>query len=142
MQTLAIVNGDLVLSAGDLMTIHGPAKVSQDLFFALNENYGADPYHPQWGSVLDRFIGQPMLPGTHSAVLSEVQRVLNNYIAVQADQINKAGALNQRGMYGAGEVVSKIETINATPTQDTLQVNATLTTLAGQSISVTRQVTA
>src|SRR5580765_2103723 len=105
MQGLAVVDGDLVLSGGSLLTLSGPARIKQDLSFALHDEYGADPNHPYWGSILDRFIGQPLTPSLQQQVTAEVQRILNNYIAVQADMVNSAVINNVRGTLNTTDVV-------------------------------------
>src|SRR4051812_15353621 len=109
MQTFAIVDGDLVLSANSFLTLTGPNKVKQDLYLALHEPYGGDPYHPGWGTVLHRYIGRAMTTAVEQNVYNEVIRVVNNYMAVQADMINSATVGGTRSTLNTSDVVREIE---------------------------------
>jgi phage baseplate assembly protein W len=140
-QTFAVVDGDLVLSSGTLLTVFGANKVKQDLYFALHEDYGTDRYHPLWGSILGRFIGQPLTASTRQSVLNEVQRVLRNYMSVQADQVNASSTQNTKGTVATSEVVSSIEAITVNNVGDNLLISVTLQTMAGQTLTLQRQVT-
>lgn len=140
MQTLAVVDGDLVLTSGSYLMVSGPAKVKQDLYFALHEEYGTDRYHPLWGSILNRFIGQPLTGAVQQSVMNEVQRVLRNYISVQADQINASSTLNVKGNFATSDVVSAIEGISVKNAGDNILIGVTLRTMAGQTLTIQRQV--
>jgi phage baseplate assembly protein W len=141
-QTLALLNGDLVLNSGTYLTFSGPDKIRQDLDLALNEAYGADQYHPLWGSILDRFIGQPLTSSLQTAVLNEVTRVLANYIAVQTDDISSDAVADTRSRYDTSDVVQSVEAINATVALDKITVSVVLRTLSNQTITINRQVLA
>jgi phage baseplate assembly protein W len=52
---------------------------------ALAEPYGDDRFHPQWGSVLPNYVGTPIGADTEMLVRSEVARVIQAYIGVQAE---------------------------------------------------------
>lgn len=140
MQTLAVVDGDLVMSAGSYLTVGGIAKIKQDLYFALHEPYGADRYHPLWGTTLDRYVGQPLTPAVTQSASNEVQRVVKNYISVQADQINASSLAATKGNLATSDVVSAIEAVSVNGVGDNIIIGVTLKTMAGQTASVQRQV--
>lgn len=140
MQTLAVVDGDLVLNAGSILTISGPNKIKQDLYFALHEAYGADPYHPTWGTVLDQFIGLPQTPAVRQSAINEVSRVLDNYVAVQSDQINSYTATDNRSGFYASDVVRSVDSIDVQGMGPNIMITANLTTMAGQQLSAQREV--
>lgn len=142
METLALVQGDLVLNSGSYLTFTGPDKIRQDLDLALNEAYGSDQFHPLWGSVLDRFIGLPITSSLETAVSNEVARVLKNYIAVQTDAITSDSIANQRSRYGTGDVIQSVESINVTVSFDRIIISVVLQTLSNQTITIQRQVIA
>lgn len=142
MQGLAVVDGDLVLSGGSFLTLTGVARVRQDLTFALTDEYGADPLHPYWGSILDRFIGQTYSPTIRQQVVAEVQRVLTNYIAVQADQVNTSVTNGVRSSLDTSDVVQKITSIDVQVDRDKIYVKVELETMARQALTVSRTVTA
>lgn len=140
MQGLAVVDGDLVLSGGSFLTLSGAPRIKQDLNFALHDEYGSDPNHPYWGSILDRYIGQPITPSLQQQVTAEVQRVLNNYIAVQADQVNSAVINDVRGTLNTSDVVRSVTSIDVTVSMDSISVSVELQTMARESLTVSRTV--
>lgn len=139
-RTLAVIDGDLVLSGGSFLTLDGAPKIKQDLTFALNDTYGADLNHPYWGSILDRFLGQPLTASLEQQVTAEVERVLNNYVSVQIDQVNRAIAADVKGQYSTADVVSSVQAINVSLNFDTIVVSLTLTTMSQDTVNVTRTV--
>jgi phage baseplate assembly protein W len=141
MQGLAVVDGDLVLSGGSFLTVTGQARIKQDLTFALRDSYGADPNHPYWGSILDRYIGQPITPTLQQQIVDEVQRVLNNYIAVQADVVNTAVINNVRGSLNTSDVVSSVSGINVNAIANKITISVELQTMSRDSVTITRTVT-
>ena len=142
METLAIVDGDLVMSANSFLYLTGPNKLKQDLYFALHEQYGADPYHPLWGTILLQFVGLPLTPVVQQNVLNEVNRVLMNYIAVQSDLIRSYNVTDTKSTLSTSDVVAAINSVQAQPVGDSLMVTVTLTTVAGQQLVVSREVSA
>jgi phage baseplate assembly protein W len=142
MDTLALVQGDLVLASGNYLTFSGVNRITQDLTLALNEAYGGDRNHPYWGSILDRYIGAPLTPDRQQAVLNEVQRVLKNYIAVQTDEINQAALNGDRVNYSTSDVVQSVVSVNAAVQQDRISITVLLQTMSGRTVSITRQVIA
>lgn len=142
MQTLALVQGDLVLASGSYLTFTGPDKIHQDLTLALNEPYGADPYHPLWGSILDRYIGSPLTGSVQQAVVNEVGRILQNYVAVQNDVVADDATNSQLSRFDTGDIVSQVVSVDAKVTFDKITVTVVLLTLANQTVTVTRQVVA
>lgn len=140
MQTLAIVDGDLVVSAGSYLMLSGTEKIRQDLQFALTEEYGSDIYHPLWGSIVERYLGQPLSAALEQQVSSEVQRVLNNYIAVQADNVNKAIALDIKGLYDTSDIVRSVESMSVHVNYDRITISVVLQTMSRKTITIQRQV--
>lgn len=141
MQGLAVVDGDLVLSGSNFLLIDGPAKIKQDLSFAINEAYGSDIFHPYWGSILDQFIGQPMTAAVEKQVSDEVQRILNNYISVQTDQVNSAITSGSLSTYDTSDVVQTVQDISVQVQMDRIIIAVTLATLSGDSVTLARTVT-
>lgn len=141
MKGLAVIDGDLVLSGNSFLTVSGSEKIRQDLTFAVQEEYGSDPFHPHWGSILDRFVGQPITASLQAQVRNEVQRILNNYIAIQADMVNSAVTAGTSSLLDTSDVVQAVQNIDVQLSNDKIVVTATLTTMAGDSVTVTRTVT-
>lgn len=142
MKTLALVQGDLVLSSGNFLTFSGIDKIRQDLDLALHEEYGGDQFHPFWGTILDRYIGAPLTATAKAAVVNEVQRVLKNYLAVQASLVSASTVANTRSNFDTNDVVRSIESIDASVNYDRITVTVVLQTMGRQTLTVTRQVLA
>lgn len=140
MDGLAVVDGDLVLSGGTYLTFTGTDRIRQDLTFALTDVYGADPDHPYWGSILNDYLGEPVTPALQQQVVDEVKRVLNNYIAVQADQVAQSVSAGTRGSYSTNDVVNRVLGLNVQIQQDQILITVDLQTMAGELVTVTRTV--
>jgi phage baseplate assembly protein W len=139
-KTLALSNGDLVMSAGSLQMLDGPAKIRQDIALALGENYGDDPYNPAWGSVLLRYIGEPITDDTPMLIQAEVNRVLQQYIAQQQQKLNAASLNNQQHTISTSEIIRTVNAIDVSVQFDTITVLINLTTMAGQTMTISRTV--
>lgn len=127
MKTLALVNGDLVVTGSGHATVSGAGKTVQDIGVALREEFGIDRFHPMWGSLLPDMVGRPLTDEVQQDVRSEVVRIINNYMAVQQEVIaNKA--------YGStvstSEVLDRVTKVTVTP-QDfgTMRITVNLLTL-------------
>jgi phage baseplate assembly protein W len=87
MKTFQIQGGDLVIGPGGYATVSGPKKVLQDLSILVREPYGIDRFHPQWGGILEEFVGQEVNPVSRALVRGEIERLLQNYMVMQSRQI-------------------------------------------------------
>lgn len=141
MRTLALSGGDLVLGAGGLQLISGPAKIRQDVALALGESYGTDPYHPEWGSVLPEYIGQPVDSEIRLLIKAEVNRILQQYMATQQAMLASASTSNRATALTTEDVVRTVDEIQVSGTYDVIRVRISLTTMAGQTLNLNRTVT-
>jgi phage baseplate assembly protein W len=142
MRALQISNGDLVIGQGGYQEVTGRDKVTQDLTVATLTPYGADRFHPGFGSTLGNRVGDPINAMTVANVQAEIQRVITNYMLVQKAILQAYQAKGYEAPYSTGDLVVKIRDLDVQATQDTLNVVASVETLAGQTASVTTQVTA
>jgi phage baseplate assembly protein W len=115
--SLALQNGDLVQRGGRLGIVYGTEKLVQDLNVWLTEGYGGDQMHPEFGSILESYIGTIINPATKAEVRSEVLRVLQNYQAVQL-----RGIKNTPQKYSLSEILYSINDIKISITYDTVSV--------------------
>jgi phage baseplate assembly protein W len=139
-KTLALSGGDLVIGSGGLQLISGAAKIRQDLALCLAESYGTDPYHPEWGSVLPQYIGHPISSDTQLLVQAEVNRVIQQYMAQQQSMLSTAAANGKATTLTTADVVSGVNKVDVSISYDTVRVTINLTTLAGQTLTVSRTV--
>jgi len=136
MQTLALVQGDLVPAPGGYRMYSGAQKISQDLSLALREEYGGDQYHPKWGSILPTMIGGPLDTQAKTDIMAEVSRVLANYIAVQNARIVQDNARGVLSSLTTDDVVQSVGSTRVTPIYDSVAVNVVLNTLSRQSVNI------
>lgn len=143
MRTLAIRNGDLVIGDSGHETITAAPKIRQDLRLALAERYGSDPFHPRWGSLLDRLIGTWLTADQIFGVRQEVNRVLTNYMAVQQAMIQTDLLQADQSRFASNDVIASVDAINVTqvPNEpDRITVEIVLTTLGHQTVTLTTAV--
>lgn len=141
MQTLALVNGDLAISgAGGYATLSGVDRIRQDLTLALWEEYGTDRFHPRYGSIVKQYLGSPITPELQQLVKAEVNRVIQNYIALQQAEVIRGTQFDVTGVFDTSDVVRSLDGIDVHTALDAIYVRATLTTLARERVTISRQV--
>lgn len=140
MKTLALSGGDLVVGPGGLQMQDGAAKIRQDLALALGETYGSDPYHSGWGSVLPQYIGEPIDTDTPMLVQAEVNRILQQYMTTQQQQLATAAANNQQHTITTSEIIQTVNSVDVSVLYDAVRVVISLTTMAGQTLQISRRV--
>jgi phage baseplate assembly protein W len=139
-KTLALSGGDLVVGPGGLQMQDGAAKIRQDLALALGEDYGADPYHSGWGSVLGQYLGEPMDADIPMLVQAEVNRILQQYMTNQQQQLATAAANQQQHTISTSEIIQTVNSVDVSVLYDSVRVVVSLTTMAGQSLQISRTV--
>src|ERR1700746_1186054 len=115
--SLALQGGDLVLLGNSLGIVYGVDKLKQDLTCWLCEDFGIDPMHPTYGSLLNSWIGSIIAPTTQNQVQSEVLRVLQNYQNVQFQALQQAPA-----NFSLSEILLSINAINVSISYDAVTV--------------------
>lgn len=140
MKTLALSGGDLVLGSGGLQMLDGPAKIRQDIALALGEDYGGDPYHAGWGSVLQQYIGSSIGDDTPMLVQAEVNRILQQYISNQQARLSAAALNNTQHTMSTAEMIKTVNAVDVSVLFDTITVQINLTTMAGQTMTISRTV--
>lgn len=141
MKTLALINGDLMLAQGGYQLYTGPQRIRQDLTLALQEEYGMDRFHPRWGSILMHYIGNVLTNDIQSLVKAEVNRVVQNYIAVQQAEVLRDTQVDVANRFNTSDVVRRILSIVASANIDTINISLALETLSRETVVVKKQVT-
>jgi phage baseplate assembly protein W len=139
-QTLALVNGDLMPAQGGYLLYSGVDRIRQDLTLALLEDYGYDRFHPRWGSVIKQYIGNVITPQLQSLVRAEVNRIVQNYIAIQQAEVLRDSQVDVVGRFSTSDVVRSLLSIKTTIEMDRIDVQLALETLARTSVTIKRQV--
>lgn len=141
-KTFALVNGDLAIDGdGQYLMFSGSARIRQDLQLALTEEYGSDRFHPKWGSTVKQYLGFPVTGAVTSRVKAEVNRVVHNYVTLQKAEVLRDSVVDVKGRFDTSDVVRFVQSIEATPTWDAIQVQAKLQTVNRETITISRQVT-
>jgi phage baseplate assembly protein W len=140
MKTLALIRGDLSPAPGGYLLYEGAQKIHQDLALALQEVYGADTLHPRWGSILQNYVGLPLTSDVKAKVLTEVNRVLSNYITVQNAQIVQDSNLGVSSQMTTDDVVRAVSSVTAQQFYDSLIVSVILETVSNQEVNINQVV--
>ncbi len=125
-------DGDLVLSGSQLSVVSGEAKLAQDIQLWVKEIYQNDRFHPQFGSVLESFIGEIIGSEIQFYIENEVRRVLENYQTIQLK-----GIANNSDIYSDNELLDTINSIKVTINYDKIIVAVSVTTVAGTTVKQT-----
>jgi phage baseplate assembly protein W len=110
-KTLLLDNGDLVLGAGTFATVSGSPKLVQDLGVAMREPIGCDRFHPQWGSTLINYVGEPVDDQTRFAIVAEVQRIIDNFTTVQRYYLDQDSAAGSTSRYKTTELIQDLKSV-------------------------------
>lgn len=140
MKTLALANGDLVVTPFGHETVSGALKIKQELLAAFAESLGNDRFHPDWGSMIPSYVGQAIGPDTELLVLSEANRVIQNYIAIQQREVLQDHLDVRRSRFNTSDVVRQVIGIRATLDLDKITVFVSLVTETGESVTLTSEV--
>lgn len=140
MKTLALRNGDIIVTGTGHQTISGSSKIRQELALALSEEYGSDKYHTNWGSILPEFFGKPITDLTQDEVKTEVLRVIQAYIAIQQNEVLNDHLTQRASRFHSNDVVTGVNAISVSMNLDTIYISVDLQTASGQSVTVNRTV--
>ena len=130
-------NGDLVVGPRGHATVEGEAKVVQDLGLAMREPYGVDRFHPQWGSMLPRYVGEPVNTETAALIKAEATRIVKNMAAEQTAQIAADAAKGARSRFSTSEIIAGVAGIDVRQEYDRFHVRVRIETLAGGQVQQT-----
>lgn len=131
---------------GSYLMVTGAQRIQQDLTLALSDVYGSDRFHPSWGSILPSYLGGINNATMQTLVKAEVNRVIQNYLIItqsgiiQQSMVNVTNNNNPSQSYSTADVVRSVDSITVSATTDTIYVSVSLTTLAGQSITVGQKI--
>ena len=136
MKTMAIRNGDLVLSGSKFGMVEGMARVQQQLGLAMREQYGNDRFHRQWGSTLPSWIGEVLSSDVPFEVRAEVTRIVRDFILNQNEQIKNRAALGLSAVVRTDEMIMEIRDIKVETNLDSVLVKVTIRTASNQEFSI------
>jgi hypothetical protein len=149
-----VKNGDLNFAGpGGFATVTGQQKLVQDLKNWLLEPRGTDPFHPDYGSVLD---GGTLPDGTSVNsqignlvsgeillnIEAEVRRILTGYQQQQLDRLNRETLLyGGKNTFNSSEILASIEDVVIQQLGDVVLVRCVLRTASGDAISFAQALT-
>jgi hypothetical protein len=134
--SLALENGDLHATGSRLDIVQGSAKLAQDIDLWLREAYQIDRFHPNFGSILDSYIGGVVSVSTQTEVQSEVLRVLQNY---QNIQLSRFQANPQK--FSPDELLNDVTGVTTQVAYDKVVITVNFTTAAGTAATSSLTVT-
>lgn len=107
----------------------------------IGEEYGADRFHPDLGSTMIQFIGQPVTEETRRLVQAELGRVVQQYILVQQREVLQDHLDQRASRFDASDVVVGLTAVTADVGFASIAVTASLLTRSGEQITISRTVT-
>ena len=140
MKTLGLLNGDLRIVQGGYQLLTGTDRIRQDLTLALLEEYNTDRFHPNWGSIIMRYIGNVITPELEMLVRAEVNRVVQNYIAICQAEIILDSVVDVKNRFTTSDVVRRLVEITTSTYEDRINVVLALETLARETVVIKKQV--
>jgi hypothetical protein len=136
MKTFRLVKGDFVLQGNSLEMVSGAARVQQQLSLGIRETFGADRFHPGWGSMISEWIGRVSTASVQDDIRNEITRVVRAHIMVQNDRLRRASTSGQRGFISMDEVIAAITSITFSQKEDSLIVRVRLRTAGFQEFTI------
>lgn len=140
MKTPRLVNGDFQIGPGGFVMIDGSQKVVQDLGVMVREPFGGDRFHARWGTILDDLIGRAIGAESSTYIRSEIQRLVQNYIMVQSQQIERDIAAGRKPRYRPEEIVTGVGGMSVQQAYDRINVKVSVTTQDGNNFDIVRSV--
>lgn len=141
MKCIKVVDGDIAIGGdGKPVMVEGAERIRQELALWLLEPLGTDSVYPKFGSDLWSYVGTPAFDDNLTAVRSEVNRVVTNYIAAQNEQIAKdRQRLSENEflqVWTDDDIVSTLNSITVSATGTDVNVLIILSTAAATQVSV------
>lgn len=141
--SLRIRNGDLALDGQKLSTTTGFTKLVQDLRCALLEPRSHDPYHPEFGSIIDggydefgeyqaSMLGETDWDFTALRVETEIRRICSLHQTAQVKRDKEDRTRYGRSTLAPDELISSITDVKILQVQDVMIVNVKVRTATGQ----------
>ena len=130
-QSLALVNGDLQVTSGrSFQTVVNKNKLLQDLRLWIIEQFGSDPHTPEYGSQLQSYIGAINTQSVINQVQAEILRVLQQYQAMQLDNMQN-DTIQYQGTttLDPSEVIASIDGLVVQAAGTMLLITVSITTL-------------
>lgn len=130
-QSLKLQNGDLVVTSGRaFQVVKNRDKLVQDLKLWILEQFGTDQNTPEYGSMLDSYIGTPMSQAMTNQVQAEILRVLQQYQAMQLDNMQNDTIQYQGSTtLDPSEVIASIDGLTVQTVGTMILVTVAITTL-------------
>lgn len=131
--SLGIANGDLATTGSLLTMVTGTVKLRQEIDIWLRETYRVDRFHPEYGSVLQNYIGSIITTRLAHDIEVEVNRVLSNLQKIHVKRL-QANPLK----YTPDEILRNVTSVKSKALFDSIYVNVVFESASGivQSTSV------
>lgn len=130
--SLKVSGGDLAMDGSNLGLVFGSDKLRQSLVLWLFESYGIDPMNPQYGSLLQDYVGTVINYSTQNLVYSEIIRVLENYQRLQYQDFKRSPQT-----FSMSELLWAINNVAVVPSFDTVSAQINVSNGQQQSVQFT-----
>lgn len=141
MKCMKVVDGDIAIGGdGKAVMVEGAERIRQELALWLLEPLGTDGVYPKFGSDLWSYVGTPAFEDNLTAIRSEVNRVVTNYIAAQNEQIAKdrqrLSDVEFLQVWTDDDIVSTLNSITVSATGTNVNVLVIVSTAASTQVAV------
>lgn len=145
MKTIQVTGGDIAVRGdGDVVKLTGAERIKQELTLWILEPIGTDVMYPGFGSTIHTYIGQPITEETLAEVRAEVSRIVDNYIAYQTQFMDGYQSRSMQVFLDSwtnADVIRSVDLIDVSAVADTCTISVQLTTVGGESVAITEQLT-
>ena len=142
MHSFLIQSGDLVIGSHNrLLLADYQQKLIQDLNCWFLESFGEGFTTPNFGSLLDTYIGGVDPQSLVAQVQGEVQRLLGLYQGQQIQLLKQAQSRNQLSNWAASQVIQSIGPITTSAVGTQITVDIQITTAQGAVTPINLTVT-
>lgn len=136
MKTITVSNGDIQMNSGKIQFSTGSQKLIEDLQRWLEEPLGTGFITPNFGSLLNTFIGSNSFGINTNSVDNEILRVLQLYQGQQVLDLKYAQNAAKLSNWNKSEIIQNIVSIDSTIQGTSIVCSITLTTLENSIISL------
>ena len=136
MKTITVSNGDIQMNSGKIQFSTGKQKLIEDLQRWLEEPLGTGFTTPNFGSLLNTYIGSNSFGLNTNSVDNEVLRVLQLYQGQQVLDLKYAQSAAKLSNWNKSEIIQNILSIESAVQGTSIVCKITLTTLDNSTISL------
>jgi len=136
MNTITVSNGDIQMNSGKIQFSTGKKKLIEDLQRWLEEPIGTGFTTPNFGSLLNTYIGSSNFSLSTNSIDNEILRVLQLYQGQQMLDLKSAQNSARLSNWNKSEIIQNIVSVDVTIQNSSIIAAVTINTLSGNVINL------